>query len=114
MEKRGRIVAVFFIMGLAFALVSLRLVYLQVIEGAKLTAYAERQQEQVVTLEPKRGTIFDRKGRELAVSLEVDSVYGVPSQTDDPRRLALRLARITAAVSPVAMTRLSPFGRTRP
>jgi cell division protein FtsI (penicillin-binding protein 3) len=94
MDRRGRIVAVFFILGLAFALVSLRLVYLQVFERTKLAACAERQQEQVVALEPKRGTIFDRRGRELAVSLDVDSVYGVPSKIDDPRGLALRLSRI--------------------
>jgi cell division protein FtsI (penicillin-binding protein 3) len=94
MDRRGRIVAVFFILGLAFALVSVRLVYLQVFERTKLAACAERQQEQVVALEPKRGTIFDRMGRELAVSLDVDSVYGVPSRIDDPRGLALRLSRI--------------------
>jgi cell division protein FtsI (penicillin-binding protein 3) len=59
-----------------------------------LTARAERQQEQVIALEPKRGTIFDRMGRELAVSLDVDSVYGVPSKINDPRELAGRLSRI--------------------
>lgn len=94
MERRGRIVAVFIIVGLAFALVVMRLVYLQVIERSKLAARAERQQEQVVTLEPKRGTIFDRRGRELAVSLDVDSVYGIPSRIDNPRELAQRLSRI--------------------
>ncbi|MGE5173173.1 MAG: hypothetical protein ACM3MD_05030, partial [Betaproteobacteria bacterium] len=94
MERRGRIVAVFIIVGLVFALVVMRLVYLQVIERSKLAARAERQQQQVVTLEPKRGTILDRKGRELAVSLDVDSVYGIPSKIDDPRALAQRLSRI--------------------
>jgi len=81
-------------MGLAFALVVLRLFYLQVYERAKLAARGEHQYEQVVVLEPKRGTIFDRMGRELAVSLDVDSVYGVPSKIDNPRELAQRLARI--------------------
>jgi cell division protein FtsI (penicillin-binding protein 3) len=94
MDRRGRIVAVLFMMGLGFALVALRLVYLQVFEQSKLSARAERQQEQVVNLEPKRGTIFDRMGRELAVSLEVDSVYGIPSNIDNPRELARRLSRI--------------------
>jgi len=94
MERRGRIIAVFLIMGLAFALVVLRLFYLQVYERAKLAARGEHQYEQVVVLEPKRGTIFDRMGRELAVSLDVDSVYGVPSKIDNPRELAQRLARI--------------------
>jgi len=81
-------------MVLAFALVVLRLFYLQVYERAKLAARGEHQYEQVVVLEPKRGTIYDRMGRELAVSLDVDSVYGVPSKIDNPRELAQRLARI--------------------
>jgi len=81
-------------MGLAFALVIVRLLHLQVVERSRLTARAERQQEQVITLEPKRGTIFDRRGRELAVTLDVDSVYGVPSKVDNPRELATRLSRI--------------------
>ena len=94
MERRGRIVAILAIMVLGFLLVALRLVYLQVFERAKLTARAERQQEQVLTLVPKRGAILDRMGRALAVSLDVDSVYGIPSKIDDPRALARRLSRI--------------------
>ena len=94
MERRGRIVAVLAVMVLGFALVVLRLVYLQVFERSKLTARAERQQEQVMTLVPKRGTISDRMGRELAVSLDVDSVYGIPSKINNPRELAQRLSRI--------------------
>lgn len=81
-------------MVMGFALVALRLVYLQVYQRAELTVRAGRQQERVVKLEPKRGTIYDRMGRELAVSLDVDSVYGVPSGIDNPRAVALQLSRI--------------------
>ena len=81
-------------MAMGFALVGLRLVYLQVYQRAELTVRAGRQQERVVKLEPKRGTIYDRMGRELAVSLDVDSVYGVPSGIDNPRAVALQLSRI--------------------
>jgi len=94
MERRGRIIAVFLIMVLAFAVVIVRLVHLQVVERSRLAARAERQQEQIVILEPKRGTIYDRGGRELAVTVDVDSVYGVPSNVDNPRELAARLSRI--------------------
>jgi cell division protein FtsI (penicillin-binding protein 3) len=94
MERRGRTVAVLILLSLGFALVALRLVQLQVFEQSRLSARAERQQERVVTLDAKRGTIFDRRGRELAVSLEVDSVYGIPSKVDNPRELAERLSRI--------------------
>ena len=94
MERRGRILAVLLITGLGFALVALRLVYLQVYDRAELASRAERQQERLVKLEPKRGTIYDRMGRELAVSLDVDSVYGVPSKIEDPREIARQLSRI--------------------
>ena len=94
MERRGRILAVLLVMALGFALVALRLVYLQVYESSELAQRAERQQERLVKLEPKRGTIYDRMGRELAVSLDVDSVYGVPSRIDNPREVARQLSRI--------------------
>ncbi len=94
MERRGRILAVLLLMGMGFVCVALRLVYLQVYQRAELSVRAERQQERVVKLDPKRGTIYDRMGRELAVSLEVDSVYGVPSGIDNPRPLAQHLSRI--------------------
>jgi cell division protein FtsI (penicillin-binding protein 3) len=94
MERRGRILAVLLLMGMGFLCVVLRLVYLQVYQRAELSGRAERQQERVVKLDPKRGTIYDRMGRELAVSLEVDSVYGIPSGIDNPRQLAQQLSRI--------------------
>ncbi len=81
-------------MAAGFLLVALRLVYLQVYERASLAVLAERQQERLVKLEPRRGTIYDRMGRELAVSLDVDSVYGVPSKIDNPRAVAQQLGRI--------------------
>lgn len=94
MDRRGRIIAVLLLMGAGFALVAFRLVYLQVYQRAELADRAERQQERVVKLASKRGTIYDRMGRELAVSLDVDSVYGVPSGIDNPRRLARHLSTI--------------------
>jgi cell division protein FtsI (penicillin-binding protein 3) len=94
MERRGRILLVLGLMALGFAAVGVRLVYLQVIVRGDLTRRAERQHEQQVRLEAKRGTIYDRRGRELAVSVEVESVYGVPAEVENPRATAARLARI--------------------
>jgi cell division protein FtsI (penicillin-binding protein 3) len=93
-NRRGRIIAVLLLMGMGFAVVALRLVYLQVYQRAALSVRAERQQERVVKLDPKRGTIYDRMGRELAVSLDVDSIYGVPSGIDNPRAVAQQLSHI--------------------
>jgi cell division protein FtsI (penicillin-binding protein 3) len=98
-------------MGLGFAAVAGRLVYLQVFERAELTARAEQQQESLITIEPKRGTIFDRMGRELAVSLDVDSIYGVPSAVKNPRLLARRLSPVLHE-DPRALERKFSSGRS--
>ena len=94
MERRGRILLVLITMAAGLAAVALRLVHLQVIESGELTRRAERQQERLVKLEPKRGNILDRMGRELAVSLDVESVYGVPTEVENPRSVARELARV--------------------
>lgn len=94
MEKQGRVLLIFIVVTIGFAAVAARLVQLQVFRHAEFAARAEQQQESVVTIEAKRGTIFDRRGRELAVSIDVDSVYGVPAMVRGPRALAKRLAVI--------------------
>ena len=65
MERRGRIVILFLLLGLGFAFVAMRLVYLQIYERAALAGRAERQQERLIKIEPKRGTIYDRIERDL-------------------------------------------------
>ena len=94
MGRKNRILAVLVLTAMGFVLIAARLVFLQVIERKELSRLAERQQERLMKLEPKRGTIYDRMGRELAVSLDVESVYGVPAEVEDPRAMASHLARV--------------------
>jgi cell division protein FtsI (penicillin-binding protein 3) len=72
--------------------VGARLVYLQVIEKSFLTHKALKQQQEVILLPSRRGTIYDRDGNELAVSVEADSLYGVPENVQDARAVAMTLA----------------------
>ena len=71
-----------------------RLWDLQVRRHDEYRRRAERQQQRVVELDPPRGTIRDARGRELAVSIEVDSAYAVPQQVQDPSRVVQAVARI--------------------
>lgn len=75
-------------------LIGARLYQLQVVRYDHYTGKAERQQQRVVTLDPPRGTIYDAKGRELAVSVQVDSAYAVPPEIDDPEEVARELAKV--------------------
>ncbi len=60
-----------------------RLSYLQLFCYSDYLAKAQRQQQRIFEISPKRGTIYDRKGRELAVSLPMDSVFGDPAEIKD-------------------------------
>ena len=64
-------------------LVTLRLAQVQILHGASYRARARQQQERTVLLPPRRGSILDRRGRELAVSVEASSVFAVPEKVKD-------------------------------
>jgi cell division protein FtsI (penicillin-binding protein 3) len=56
---------------------------------------ATRQQQRSFELSPKRGVIYDRSGRELAMSIQVDSAFAVPTEIPDlPNAISL-ITRIT-------------------
>jgi cell division protein FtsI (penicillin-binding protein 3) len=69
-----------------------RLVYLQVFLRESLQERAEIQQSYTMKLDPERGTIYDRNGRELAVSVNLESVYAVPRAIKEADRTARALA----------------------
>ena len=71
-----------------------RLSYLQLFCYSEYLAKAQHQQQRIFEISPKRGTIYDRKGRELAVSLPMDSVFADPAEVTDPDMVGRLLSRI--------------------
>src|SRR5438874_7402246 len=71
-----------------------RLVWLQIAEYGFLTQRAARQQQRSIEVSPPRGVIYDRKGRELAMSVQMDSVFAVPSEIPDQGSAANLLAHV--------------------
>ncbi|MBK5101091.1 MAG: hypothetical protein JJE15_08895, partial [Desulfobacteraceae bacterium] len=72
------VVATFFLFGLGTILA--RAYQLQVLEKDRLTSIAQAGYIGTIKLPPRRGTIYDRGGHELAISVEVESVYAHPKQ----------------------------------
>jgi cell division protein FtsI (penicillin-binding protein 3) len=91
-QGRRFVVAALLLTG--FAVVVGRLVQLQVLQAAELSNKAERQHHKSVTVEGSRGAIYDRRGRVLAMNVEVPSVFGMPASMDDPSGAARDLARV--------------------
>jgi len=64
-------------------LILVKLVYLQIVCHDELRRMAQQQQEKLVEIQAPRGTIFDRTGQPLAMSLPVDSVCVNPLRVPD-------------------------------
>jgi cell division protein FtsI (penicillin-binding protein 3) len=76
------------------AVVLARLSYVQLFCYSEYFAKAQHQQQRIFEISPKRGTIYDRKGRELAVSLPMDSVFADPSDITDAGMVARLLSHV--------------------
>jgi len=89
---RVYLVAVFFLLGLGTVLA--RAYQLQVLNKDRLALIAQEGYVGTIKLPPKRGTIYEREGNELALSIEVGSVYAHPRQIEDINNTAKQLSRV--------------------
>jgi cell division protein FtsI (penicillin-binding protein 3) len=91
---KARIIFISFLLFFCFVFIIGRMFQLQVLKKEHLYKLAAQQQQVQIPLVPKRGIIYDHKGNELAVSIEVDSVYADPRKVTDAERTARELATI--------------------
>src|SRR5713101_1948333 len=84
-----------------------RLGYLQLVCYSDYLARAQRQQQRIVEVSPKRGAIYDRNLHELAMSVSVDSCFAVPAEIAKPKLAARLLARVLSTSPEEIETRLS-------
>ena len=94
-ELHGRRLGAVLAAGLAaWAIILLRLVFIQVVHSGELGGFADRQHVVRVRLAPERGTIYDRCGVALTENLTVPSICAYPSEIRSPSLVARRLAAI--------------------
>jgi cell division protein FtsI/penicillin-binding protein 2 len=89
---RWRVHALMLLCLLLSGVVVARLVELQIVRAPELSQMAQNEIMREVTLLPKRGAIYDRAGNTLAIDVELESLFVVPQEVDDPNKLALVLA----------------------
>src|SRR6266852_8915 len=83
-----------------------RLGYLQLFLHSEFMARAQRQQQRVIEITPRRGAIYDRNMHPLAMSIPVDSAFAVPAELGDQQLAARLLSGVLGIPSEVLEARL--------
>jgi len=74
--------------------IAARLFWLQVVRHQEFVERAQRQQQRTFEVVPRRGVLYDRNLRELAMTVQVDSIYASPTEIDDKQTAAHALAAL--------------------
>ncbi len=75
--------------------ICLRLVYLQIFRYGSFEKRAIHERERTEEVSARRGIIYDRTGRELAMSIAVDSAFAVPTEIPDLAGTVSLISKIT-------------------
>jgi cell division protein FtsI (penicillin-binding protein 3) len=76
-------VIVLVVLTLAFVAMAVRLVTVQILDFPRYTRLAAAQRERAVVFPAPRGTVFDRNGESLAITVQLRTVWVDPTQVTD-------------------------------
>lgn len=74
--------------------IAARLFWLQIVQHSEYVERADKQQQRTFEVAPRRGVLYDRNMHELAMTVQVDSIYAVPTEIEDKQAAARTLAAI--------------------
>lgn len=93
-KSRKRLVLVLVSACALFLVLIIRTCYLQLVKGQWLTTKASEQQTREIPIESKRGTIYDRNMKSLAVSVTKYTIWCKPVEVKDKEKTAKKIAEI--------------------
>ncbi|MCR8745358.1 stage V sporulation protein D [Romboutsia lituseburensis] len=92
--SKKRLVLVLILACALFLGLTMRTGYLQLVKGEWLSTKATDQQTREIPIEPKRGTIYDKNMKELAVSVTKYTVWCKPVEVKDKKEAAKTVSTI--------------------
>ena len=92
--EHRRLLAVLVVAVVAFGVVAYRVASVQVLRPDALIAFGEDQRTRVTAVDAPRGSIVDRNGADLALSIPSATVEANPSVIEDPLATAQALAPV--------------------
>ena len=93
-KSRKRLVLVLVSACALFLVLIVRTCYLQLVKGQWLTTKASEQQTREIPIESKRGTIYDRNMKSLAVSVTKYTIWCKPVEVKDKEKTAKKISEI--------------------
>ncbi len=108
---KAKIVTLFIFVCLLWCLIIFRAAYLQFLPHDKLNTLHERQFQTVVTLPARRGNIYDKDGKELAMSSPSYSLYADPKIIKEKKKTADSLSKITKQNSREIFLKIKDSGK---
>ncbi|MYL33044.1 stage V sporulation protein D [Pontibacillus yanchengensis] len=117
---RKRLVTVFLLAIVVFAVIDIRLGYVQFIIGDQLMEKAKNSWSRDIPFEPERGDILDRNGVVLAENVSAPTVMVVPRQISNPEETAQKLSEVldmdyekalNHVTKQISIERIHPEGR---
>ncbi|MGV8082480.1 MAG: peptidoglycan D,D-transpeptidase FtsI family protein [Coriobacteriia bacterium] len=103
----GRVVFLLGLFGILLMVVFGRLVWIQVVDSKAYAQQATAQRMTDVVLKAHRGTIYDRDGEVLAVSVDARTIYATPNAIKDKQGTAQALASVLGGDSATYETKLA-------
>jgi cell division protein FtsI (penicillin-binding protein 3) len=91
---------------LAFGGMSTRLVMLQIVDADAYAKLASDQRRREITFVARRGTIFDRDGEPLAISVDLQTIWTDPTHVVNPDLEAQKLAPVMGIKAEVLAEKL--------
>jgi len=104
-KKRAAILST--VIAFSFFAVVFRLVDIMLLNHERFSAKAKNQQTTIEAIPVKRGIIFDRKGRELAINVKTESVYLDPYMVVSQERVVSALSSALGKKPDVIQTRMN-------
>jgi len=97
---KKRILIIFVLICIALTALIFRLGWIQIVKSEKYVQIALNQQTKDIPIPAKRGIIFDRKGKELAISASTSTVWArsnIVNEEGNGEAIAISLAAITGS-----------------
>ncbi len=107
LRLRKRLIFCLFAAFFLFFVLILRLAWIQIVRGEVYQQMAVEQWTRDIPVPPKRGIIYDRNGKKLAISASIETVYVRPVEIEDPEEASYKIAEVLSMDRDEVLERLT-------